>query len=77
MLLAVGMLQKADDFLLLMKQQVDGLVAEDEQLQQFLVWVRNKSISVNEPYKISAIRAFYMGREVDALVTLVLTWRLT
>ncbi|MEG4989176.1 NACHT domain-containing NTPase [Microcoleus sp. BR0-C5] len=65
LLLAVGMLQKADDFLLLMKQQVDGLVAEDEQLQQFLVWVRNKSISVNEPYKISAIRAFYMGREVE------------
>ena len=64
-LLAVGMLQKADELLLLMKQQVDGLVAEDEQLQQFLVWVRNKFISVNEPYKRSAIRAFYMGREVE------------
>ena len=65
LLLAVGMLQKADDLLLLMKQQVDGLVAEDEQLQQFLVWVRNKSISVNEPYKPAAIRAFYLGREVE------------
>lgn len=64
-LLAVGMLQKADYLLLLMKQQVDGLVAEDEQLQQFLVWVRNKSISVNEPYKPAAIRAFYLGREVE------------
>jgi predicted NACHT family NTPase len=63
--LAVGMLQKADDLLLSMKQQVDGLVAEDEQLQQFLVWVRNKSISVNEPYKPAAIRAFYLGREVE------------
>jgi predicted NACHT family NTPase len=64
-LLAVGMLQKADELLLLMKQQVDGLVAEDEQLQQFLVWVRNKSISVNEAYKPAAIRAFYLGREVE------------
>ncbi|MEG5175187.1 NACHT domain-containing NTPase [Microcoleus sp. B3-D7] len=63
--LAVVMLRKADDLLLLMKQQVDALVADDEQLQQFLMWVRNKSISVNEPYKRSAIRAFYMGRELE------------
>jgi len=59
------MLRKADELLLLMKQQVDALVADDEPLQHFLVWVRNKSISVNEPYKRSAIRAFYMGREVE------------
>jgi len=63
--LAVGMLQKADDLLLSMKQQVDGLVAEDEQLQQFLMWVRNKSFSIKAPYKPSAIRAFYLGREVE------------
>jgi predicted NACHT family NTPase len=63
--LAVGMLPEADDLLLLMKQQVEGVVAEDEQLQQFLVWVRNKSISVNEPYKPAAIRAFYLGREIE------------
>ncbi|MEG4815102.1 NACHT domain-containing NTPase [Microcoleus sp. K5-D4] len=63
--LAVGMLPKADDLLLSMKQQVDGLVAEDEQLQQFLLWVRNKSFSIKAPYKPSAIRAFYLGREVE------------
>ncbi|MBD1884727.1 NACHT domain-containing protein [Microcoleus vaginatus] len=63
--LAVGMWQKADDLLLLMKQQVDGLVADDEQLQQFLMWVRNKSFSIKAPYKASAIRAFYLGREVE------------
>ena len=67
LLLAVGMLQKADDLLLLMKQQVDGLVAEDEQLQQFLIWVKNKYISVNEPYKPAAIRAFDLGREVERI----------
>jgi predicted NACHT family NTPase len=65
LLLAVGMLQKADDSLLSMKQQVDGLVADDEQLQQFLMWVRNKSFSIKAPYKPSAIRAFYLGREVE------------
>ncbi|MEG4210565.1 NACHT domain-containing NTPase [Microcoleus sp. S13_B4] len=63
--LAVGMLQKADDLLLSMKQQVDGLVADDEQLQQFLMWVRNKSFSIEAPYKPSAIRAFYLGREIE------------
>ena len=61
LLLAVGMLQKADDFLLLMKQQVDGLVAEDEQLQQFLLWVNQKSISFDFPYKPAAVRFFYFS----------------
>jgi predicted NACHT family NTPase len=46
-LLAVGMLQNADKLLVLIKQQVDGLLAEDEQLQQFLVWVNQKSLSVD------------------------------
>ncbi|MEP6487206.1 NACHT domain-containing NTPase [Microcoleus vaginatus GB2-A3] len=59
--LAVGMLQKADDFLRLMKQQVDGLVAEDEQLQQFLLWVNQKSLSVDFPYKPAAVRFFYFS----------------
>ena len=61
LLLAVGMLQKADDFLLLMKQQVDGLVAEDEQLQQFLLWVNQKSLSFDFPYKPAAVRFFYFS----------------
>jgi Predicted NTPase (NACHT family) len=61
LLLAVGMLQKADDLLLSMKQQVDGLVAEDEQLQQFLLWVNEKSLSVDFPYKPAAVRFFYFS----------------
>ena len=60
-LLAVGMLQKPDDLLLSMKQQVDGLVAEDEQLQQFLLWVNDKSLSVDFPYKPAAVRFFYFS----------------
>ncbi|MEG4145920.1 NACHT domain-containing NTPase [Microcoleus sp. Pol12B5] len=61
LLLAVGMLQKADDLLLLIKQQVDGLVAKDEQLQQFLLWVKQKSLSVDFPYKPAAVRFFYFS----------------
>jgi predicted NACHT family NTPase len=61
LLLAVGMLQKADDLLLSIKQQVDGLVAEDEQLQQFLLWVNEKSLSVDFPYKPAAVRFFYFS----------------
>jgi predicted NACHT family NTPase len=61
LLLAVGMLQKADDLLLSMKQQVDGLVAEDEQLQQFLLWVNEKSLSVDFLYKPAAVRFFYFS----------------
>ncbi|MEP6519430.1 NACHT C-terminal helical domain 2-containing protein [Microcoleus vaginatus] len=51
----------ADELLLLMKQKVDGLVADDEQLQQFLLWVNQKSLSVDFPYKPAAVRFFYFS----------------
>jgi hypothetical protein len=34
------MLQSADYLLQLMKQQIDQLLATDEKLQQFLIWVK-------------------------------------
>jgi len=44
----------------LMKHRIDDLIRGDEQLRQFLVWVKNKAISAsNGRYKISATRAFY------------------
>ncbi|MBD2168927.1 NACHT domain-containing NTPase [Calothrix membranacea FACHB-236] len=58
-LLTVGMLESADSLLQLMKQQIDALLATDEKLQQFLVWVGLKSNSVEAPYKPAAVRAFY------------------
>ncbi|WP_202895389.1 NACHT domain-containing protein [Iningainema tapete] len=48
------------DLLVLMKQHIDGIVAFDEQLQQFLIWLNQKSLSVKSPYKAAAIRAFYL-----------------
>jgi predicted NACHT family NTPase len=56
-------MQKADYLLRLMKQRTDALVASDEKLQQFLMWVSKKSLSVKVPYKAAAVRAFYFALE--------------
>ncbi|MFB2979693.1 hypothetical protein [Microseira sp. BLCC-F43] len=48
-LLTAGMLPNADCLLQLMKQQIDWLVAADEKLQRFLMWVNQKSHLVEPP----------------------------
>jgi predicted NACHT family NTPase len=67
LLLAVGMLPLADRLLLLIKQQVDALLAKDEKLQKFLECVlkRQKSDSVQVSYKPAAIRSFYFDIDLD------------
>jgi predicted NACHT family NTPase len=55
------MLRKADDLLRLMKQQIDILVASDENLLQFIRWISQKSQSVSAQYKPAAVRAFYFS----------------
>ena len=45
----------------LMKQRTDEIAAKDEKLQQFLMWVNEKSLSVKVPYKPAAVRAFYFA----------------
>ncbi|MEM0979518.1 MAG: NACHT domain-containing NTPase [Cyanobacteria bacterium P01_H01_bin.58] len=59
-LLTVGMLPDADYLLESMKAQIDSLLAGDAQLQAFLDWGREKSISVDVTYKPAAVRAFYL-----------------
>ena len=59
-LLTVNMLPNAEEMFRLMKQEIDLLVAVDHQIQNFLIWVRQKSNSVSTRYKIAAIRAFYL-----------------
>lgn len=54
-------MQKADYWLRLMKQRTDALVVSDKKLQQFLMWVSQKSLSVKVPYKPAAVRAFYFA----------------
>jgi predicted NACHT family NTPase len=60
-LLTAGMMRNANDLMQLMKQQIDGLVASDPELQHFLSWVSQKSHSVEASYKPTAIRAFYLA----------------
>jgi predicted NACHT family NTPase len=57
----VSMMKPADELLLLMKQQIDALVVEDETLQQLLLWVNQKSLSAEIPYKRAEVRAFYLA----------------
>ncbi len=59
-LLTAGMLENADVLIQFMQQHSDQLMAVDEKLQQFLVWLHQKSLSVESPYKEAAIRAFYL-----------------
>ncbi len=58
-LLTVGILQPADDLVLLMKAQIDGYVAKEEKLQQFLHWANEKANSIKTLYKPAALRAYY------------------
>ena len=63
-LLTASMMRNANDLLRLMKYNIDKLLATDENLQQFLSWVSQKSNSVEAPYSPKAIAAFYLGHEM-------------
>ena len=52
---------EANSFMQCMKQKVDALVVEDETIQRFLTWVKEKAASVGASYKPAAIRAFYLA----------------
>lgn len=72
-LLAVGMSPNADMLLLLMKEKIDMLVISDQKLQQFLLWIKEKSISVKVPYKLTAVRAFYLSLSLKRKLSLDLS----
>lgn len=48
-----------DEYLRLMKQEIDESIKEDEKIQQFLVWLHEKTASLCSPYQEAALRAFY------------------
>jgi len=58
-------MHKADYWLRLMKQRTDALVASDKKLQQFLIWVSQKSLTVEAPHKPTAVRAFYFAFDCE------------
>jgi predicted NACHT family NTPase len=57
--LTAEMLWRSDDFLRMMKDRIDGMVANDEKLQMFLEWSDHKTNSVKFSYKPVSVRAFY------------------
>ena len=64
--LAVGMMRSADELLQLMKAECDRLIADDQQLQNFLEWVKQKAASAPVSDRIQSVRAFYLtlGRAI-------------
>lgn len=70
LLLSVGMLRHGDYLLQLMKQQIDLLAAEP-QLQALLVWLTHKASSVNAPYRLVTVRAFYLDLDVARVLDLM------
>ena len=60
-LLTTTMLRSADFLVLLMKKQIDTLVAQDSYLQEFLTWASQKSRSVPTQPKDATVRAFYLA----------------
>lgn len=49
--LAVAMSPNADKLVLLMKEKIDGLVAKDEKLQQFLQWLDEKTKNLDIKFR--------------------------
>ncbi len=60
-LLTVAMLRSADSLVQLMKQQIDGLVAQDPYLQEFLIWASQKTQTIATQPKVATSRAFYLA----------------
>lgn len=67
-LLTATMLQSADSLVQLMKQQIDALVAPDPYLQEFLAWVRHKSLVLTQP-SIAATVVFDLALTPNLPVT--------
>ncbi|MEH2321147.1 NACHT domain-containing protein [Nostoc sp.] len=59
LLLAVGMSSSADYLLQFLKKQVDAIIADDNKLQQFLMWIGAKSTFVQVNYTPAVVRSFY------------------
>jgi len=55
-LLVTGMMNRADDLVQLMKQNIDLLLVKHNKIQKFLAWVNHKTCSVKNTYNPAAKR---------------------
>jgi predicted NACHT family NTPase len=58
-------MSNADYLIDLMKKNIDEMMVKDAQLQAFLEWVYQKSLSFHLEYKQAAIRAFYINIDME------------
>jgi predicted NACHT family NTPase len=58
-------MSNADYLIDLMKKTIDEMMVKDAELQAFLEWVHQKSLSFNLEYKQAAIRAFYINIDLE------------
>ncbi|GAB1539955.1 hypothetical protein NUACC21_26240 [Scytonema sp. NUACC21] len=59
-LLTAGMMPKADELVRLMKKKIDGLLTNDDKLQQVLTWIYEKSCMALLPYPKQYVKAIYL-----------------
>lgn len=71
LLLNIALSLYANYLLLLLKQQIDELVALDQQIQAFLTWVSQKSSAMPTTYKLVIVRAFYFDLALTRALALV------
>jgi len=64
--LAVGMMRSSDELLLLLKNECDRLLTDDPQLQNLLLWVKQKAEASQVNDRLQSARAFYLtlGRAI-------------
>jgi len=65
-LLAVEMVQDADELVQFMKQEVDKIVDYDKKIQDFISWIDEKARLTSSPYCLISVRAFYFARACGA-----------
>lgn len=75
LLLTASLLSNADSFFDQFNTVLDGLVGDDEQLLTLLRWAEGKAASIVAPYRLSAVRAYYLDldRALDRALDLFLT----
>ncbi|MDJ0533058.1 MAG: NACHT domain-containing NTPase [Xenococcaceae cyanobacterium MO_207.B15] len=60
-ILIASMLPNADYFMQQLQNQVNSLLEQDNQLQEFLQFINQKTQTLSLPYKPAAVRAFYFS----------------
>ncbi len=59
-LLTVGMLRHADNFMWLLKWKTDEILALDQKLQEFLFWINQKTALYSDSHKIAIRIAYFL-----------------